>query len=188
MSDVQKFHKVRLSKARRFWRLLTAVFDPRAWGHGLKVMNYYNYTNATPWRQVTRGKGVVISPVANIANPQNLIVGDRVRIGANVYLWPGPGTGRIILKDDVMIAPGVMISASNYRYNDGSPITDQAMNEADIVIGRDVWIGYGAVILAGSEIGDGCVIGAASVVRGSIPAFSIAVGNPAKVVGQRRES
>lgn len=187
MTTMQKFHKVRLTKAQRFGRLLAAVFDPRAWGHAFKVVNYYNYTNATPWRQVQRGKGGVISPLANIANPQNLILGDRVRISANVHLWPGPGTGRIILKDDVMIGPGVMISASNYRYNDGSPVTDQAMDEADIVIGRDVWIGYGAVILAGAEIGQGCIIGAASVVRGKIAAFSIVAGNPARVVGRRRD-
>lgn len=187
MSEIQKYHKIRLTKGQRFLRLLTAVLDPRAWAHGLKVVNYFNYTNATPWRQVKRGVGGVISPLANIANPQNLILGDRVRISANVYLWPGPGTGRILLADDVMIGPGVMITASNYRYNDGSPITDQAMDEADVIIGRDVWIGYGAVILAGSEIGEGAVIGAAAVVRGKIPAFSIVSGNPAKVVGRRRD-
>lgn len=187
MSETDHVHKVRLTKAQRLKRLLLAFVDPRAWGHAFKVVNYYNYTHVTPWRQVVRGKGVVISPLANIANPQNLIVGDRVRISANVHLWPGPGTGRIILKDDVMIGPAVMISASNYRYNDGTPVTEQAMDEADIIIGRDVWIGYGAVILAGAEIGDGCIVGAAAVVRGKIPAFSIVAGNPAKVVGRRND-
>ena len=103
MSEKQKYHKIRLTMRQRFVRLLTAVFDPRAWAHGLKVINYFNYTNATPWREVKRGVGGVISPLANIANPQNLILGDRVRISANVYLWPGPGTGRILLADDVMI-------------------------------------------------------------------------------------
>jgi probable biosynthetic protein (TIGR04098 family) len=187
MTEGSKPHKIRLTRTQRFFRLLAATFDPRAWGHALKVVNYYNYTNAAPWRQVRRGKGGVISPLANIANPRNLIVGDRVRISANVHLWPGPGTGKITLLDDVMIGPGVMISASNYRYNDGSPVTDQAMDEADILIGRDVWIGYGAIILAGAEIGDGCVIGAGSVVRGKIAPFSVVAGNPAKVVGRRRD-
>ena len=186
MSATEKTHKVRLSKMQRLRRLLLAVVDPRAWGHAFKVVNYYNYTHVTPWRQVRRGTGCVISPLANIANPQNLILGDRVRISANVYLWPGPGTGRISLADDVMIGPQVMISAANYRYNDGSPVTDQAMNEADIVIGRDVWIGFGAVILPGADIGEGAIIGAAAVVRGRIPAWSIVAGNPGVIVGQRR--
>lgn len=185
MSD-EKFHKVRLSKAQRFKRLVLSVLDPRAWGHAVKVMNYYNYTNATMLRQVQqRGRGGIVSPLANFANPQNLIIGDRVRISANVHLWPGPGTGKIILQDDVMIGPAVMISAANYRYNEGSPVTDQAMNEADIVIGRDTWIGYGAVILAGTEIGEGSIIGAGAVVRGRIPPFSIVAGNPGVVVGRR---
>lgn len=182
----KKFHKVRLTKVQRFKRLVLSVLDPRAWGHAVKVINYYNYTNAAMLRQVAqRGRGGVVSPLANFANPQNLIIGDRVRISANVHLWPGPGTGRITLQDDVMIGPAVMISAANYRYNDGSPVTDQAMNEADIVIGRDTWIGYGAVILAGTEIGEGSIIGAASVVRGKIPPFSIVSGNPGTVVGRR---
>mgnify|MGYP001194486243 CR=1 FL=1 len=185
-SASEKVHKVRLTKAQRLKRLVVSVLDPRAWGHAIKVMNYYNYTNAAMLRQVAqRGRGGVVSPLANFANPQNLIIGDRVRISANVHLWPGPGTGRIILRDDVMIGPAVMISAANYRYNDGTPVTDQAMNEADIVIGRDTWIGYGAVILAGAEIGEGSIIGAASVVRGKIPPFSIVSGNPAVVVGRR---
>ena len=86
-----------------------------------------------------------------------------------------------------MLGPQVMISASNYRFNDGSPVTAQAMKEADILIGRDVWIGYGAVILAGAEIGDGCIIGAGSVVRGRIEPFSILGGNPAQVIGRRED-
>ena len=187
MTDQQPAHKVRLTRAQRFRRLLAATFDPRAWGHALKVVNYYNYTHVIELRKITRGRNVVISPLASFGNGQNITLGDRCRIGANCYLWAGPGTGRIILKDDVMLGPGVMMSAANYRFNDGTPVTDQAMKEADIVIGRDVWIGYGAVILAGAVIGDGSVISAATVVRGTIPPFSIVAGNPATVVGSRRD-
>lgn len=51
----------------------------------------------------------------------------------------------------------------------------------DTVIGNDVWIGYGALILPGARIGDGAIIGAGSVVRGTIPPYGIATGNPAEV-------
>ena len=187
MTTQQKAHKVRLTKAQRFQRLLAAVFDLRAWGHAFKVVNYYNYSHVIELRKITRGRNVVISPLASFANGQNITLGDRCRIGANCYLWAGPGTGRIILKEDVMLGPQVMMSAANYRFNEGSPVTDQAMKEADIVIGRDVWIAYGAVILAGAEIGDGCIIGAGSVVRGKVAPFSIMAGNPATLVGQRTD-
>jgi acetyltransferase-like isoleucine patch superfamily enzyme len=84
-----------------------------------------------------------------------------------------------------MFGPEVMITASSYRYGDGHPVTDQAMDEADVVIGNDVWIGTRAVLLPGTTVGDGAVIGAHSVVRGDIPAMAVAVGNPARVVSQR---
>lgn len=55
----------------------------------------------------------------------------------------------------------------------------------EIKIGNDVWIGSGATIMSGSIIGDGAVIGARAVVAGKIPPYSIAVGNPARVVKYR---
>ena len=65
---------------------------------------------------------------------------------------------------------------------------DQPKLERDVVIGDDVWLGARVIVVAGVEIGDGCIIGASSVVTRSIPAGSIAVGNPARVVGQRGDT
>jgi hypothetical protein len=56
---------------------------------------------------------------------------------------------------------------------------------APIRIGRDVWLGSNAIVLPGVEIGSYSIIGAGSVVSKSIPPYSIAVGNPARVVAQR---
>lgn len=56
-----------------------------------------------------------------------------------------------------------------------------------VIIGHDVWIGHGAVVLPGRRIGTGAVIGAGSVVTKDIPAYAIAVGNPARVIRQRFE-
>lgn len=55
----------------------------------------------------------------------------------------------------------------------------------DVVIGNDVWIGHGAVILSGTRIEDGAVIGAQSVVSRVVPAYSIFAGNPARFVRTR---
>ncbi|WP_251043893.1 DapH/DapD/GlmU-related protein [Arthrobacter sp. ISL-48] len=52
-------------------------------------------------------------------------------------------------------------------------------------IGRDVWIGASSIILGGVVVGEGSVIGAGAVVTRDIPSYSIAVGNPARVVGRR---
>lgn len=185
MSD-DKVHKARTTRGQRVLRFLGALADPRALAHAFKVVNYYNYTHVTPLRKLTRGQGVAISPTASFANAQNIVIGNRVTIGANVSLWAGPGSARIVLEDDVLIAPNVMITCTNYRFNDGSPVTKQAMKEAEIVIGRDVWIGYGAVILPGTRIGAGAIIGANALVRGEIPANAILASPAATVIGWRR--
>jgi acetyltransferase-like isoleucine patch superfamily enzyme len=57
--------------------------------------------------------------------------------------------------------------------------------EEDIVIGRDVWLGARVIVVAGVSIGDGCIVGAGSVVTRSLPPNSIAVGSPARIVGCR---
>jgi acetyltransferase-like isoleucine patch superfamily enzyme len=53
-------------------------------------------------------------------------------------------------------------------------------------IGRNSWIGMGSVVLPGVRIGEGCVVGAGSVVTRDLEDFTIAVGNPAKVIKSRR--
>lgn len=59
------------------------------------------------------------------------------------------------------------------------------VSKGDINIGNDVWIGANVTILSGVSIGDGAVIGACSVVSKDIPPYSIAVGNPIKIIKQR---
>jgi acetyltransferase-like isoleucine patch superfamily enzyme len=64
-------------------------------------------------------------------------------------------------------------------------ITDQEMIERDVVIGEDCWIGMKTITTTGATLGDGCVIGAGSVVTRDVPARAIAAGSPAKVIRQR---
>jgi len=182
-----KVYKVKTTRTQRLLRAIKSALDVRAFGHAIKILNYYNYTHVAELRKVTKGPGFRISPTASFSNGQNIVLGSRVHVGANVSIWAGPGSARIILGDDVLIAPNVMITAANYRFNDGSPVTDQAMDESDVMVGNDVWIGYGAVILPGARIGDGAIIGAGAIVRGKIAPRGIAIGSPAKVTSYRND-
>ncbi|WP_299349756.1 CatB-related O-acetyltransferase [uncultured Shimia sp.] len=95
------------------------------------------------------------------------------------------------------IAHGVRFLTSSANHStDGLsyypfPIFDPDNMEAfqpdtrDTVIGNDVWIGYGALILPGAEIGHGAIIGAGSVVRGTVPDYAIVTGNPGQVARKR---
>ena len=178
--------KKTLSKPARALRLLLGLFDPRAWAHAVKIVNYYNYSHVQPLRQVTLGPGAAISPNAGFANGERISAGRGLRLGARSMLWAGPSRGRIVIGDDVLFGPDVLVTAASYRFNDGHPVTEQPMDEADVIIGNDVWIAAKVVVLPGVTIGDGAVIGAGAVVNRDIPAMSVAVGQPARVVGRRR--
>ena len=181
----EKFYVAKRSVRSRLIRLLKSAVDPRAYAHMLKIINYYNYTHVAELRQALVGDGLRISPTASISNGKNLVIGARAKIGAHCSLWAGNGDAKITLGDDVIIGPSVMIITSNYRFNDGSPVFDQAMNERDITIGNDVWLGYGVVVLAGTTIGDGAIIGANVVVRKDVAPNAILGVAEAQVIGER---
>ena len=179
-------HKTRLSPVQKGLRLLGSLLDPRAYLHALKLANYYNYSHVQPKRKIAMGPGCNISPNAVFSNPERIEIGARLNLGAHCYLWAGPATGKIRIGDDVLFGPDVMVTAAGYRFNDGAPVTQQAMDEADVVIGNDVWLATRVIVLPGARIGDGAVIGAGAIVTGEIPAYAIAVGTPAKVIGERQ--
>ena len=81
----------------------------------------------------------------------------------------------------------VDILAENHNFDDPElPINQQGVKRRGVVIGEDCWIGNRATVLDGVRIGRGSVIGAAAVVTGDIPEFSVAVGSPARVLRDRR--
>lgn len=94
---------------------------------------------------------------------------------------------RICLEEDVLLAPSVLIMDHNHEYsNPTAPIHAQGNTEGGkITIGRNCWLGYGAVIFCGSGelvLGHNCIVGANAVVTRSFPPGSVIVGNPASVV------
>jgi acetyltransferase-like isoleucine patch superfamily enzyme len=66
-------------------------------------------------------------------------------------------------------------------------VIEQGRKSDGVTVGSGAWLGAGAKILDGVRVGDGAVIGAGAVVRSDVPAGAIAVGIPAKIVGQRGE-
>lgn len=104
--------------------------------------------------------------------------GSRVFINYNCTLQPAGG---VEIGDDVFIGSDVRIYTTNHPLDPEERAKGKA-TVRPVRIGSKVWIGGGAVILPGVEIGEGTTIGAGSVVTRSIPARCVAVGNPAKVI------
>ena len=111
-----------------------------------------------------------------------------VRIGDRCLIGRGSGiVGHLSIEigDDVWTGHHVYITDQNHGYDDlDLPISRQAMPERPVRIGDGSWLGHGTVVLPGATIGRHVVIGANSVVRGEIPAYCVAAGNPARVVKQ----
>lgn len=93
------------------------------------------------------------------------------------------------------IAPNVkFILGSDHKYSSLTtyPIKsklfkqqNEALTKGDIVVENDVWIGYGAIILSGVTLNQGCIIAAGSIVTKSVPPYAIVGGNPAKIIKYR---
>lgn len=115
----------------------------------------------------------------------HVILGSRVTINSGCVIYTGNG---LTVGDDVSIAANCVFAPVNHAYAlKGSTIRSQKFkpSKGGIVIEDDVWVGAGCVILDGAVLRKGCVIGAMSLIRGEVQAYSINAGNPLKTVGFR---
>lgn len=136
------------------------------------------------------GRDTMIGPQctlsAGMVPGQECIVDPVVSIGDRCLIGKGSGiVGHlsITIGDDVWTGHHIYITDQNHDYTDVTrPISVQSMPERAVRIGNGSWIGHGAVVLPGADIGEHVVIGANSVVTGVIPSYSVAVGVPARVV------
>jgi acetyltransferase-like isoleucine patch superfamily enzyme len=137
-------------------------------------------------KQVTimRGAWLAVERSAWAAGGPALRIGDRVGIRHHCSI---SACSSVVIEDDVLIAAYVGIYDSDHTHEGPSnnPMYNPVVT-SPIRIGRGTWIGDRVSVLRGSDIGEFCVIGAGSVVRGTIPDRSVAVGAPARVVGSTR--
>lgn len=133
---------------------------------------------------VTIARGSTLMSSGVVARPGiGITIGDRTGISEYCHLG---GQGGLTIGEDVLMGPGVRIFTEDHVFaRSDVAIRLQGEARSSVVIESDCWIGGGATILAGVRVGSGSVVGAGSVVTKDIPAGSIAVGNPARVVGSR---
>lgn len=93
---------------------------------------------------------------------------------------------QVVIGDHVMFGPNVLLSTATHPIEASARLTTEYGKP--IHIGHHVWLGGNVCVLPGVTIGDNCVIGAGSVVNKDIPANSVAVGNPCKVIKQIHET
>jgi acetyltransferase-like isoleucine patch superfamily enzyme len=114
---------------------------------------------------------------------RDISLGHRVQFGADCFVQCDLAIG-----NDVLIASRVaFVGRDDHRFDVvGSTIWNAPRGDSHrTIVHDDVWIGHGAIIVAGVEIGAGSIVAAGSVVVKDVPAYSIVGGNPAKLIRER---
>jgi acetyltransferase-like isoleucine patch superfamily enzyme len=141
-------------------------------------------------RYIRIGVGSVLGPYsslsAGVGPGQELDIDTVVSIGDRCVIGRGSSIvahQRVEIGNDVWTGPGVYISDANHGYEDRSvPPGRQFAATRSVCVGDGAWLGTGVLVMPGATIGRHVVVGGGSVVTGALPDYSVAVGNPARVV------
>ncbi len=176
-------HSGRLSKLSKILRLFLYFvilrYLPATYCPGGKIAKQLRYLCC---RKLFKSCGVNVTIESKATIPFHKVeIGDNSGIGLNARI------GAVKIGNNVMMGPDVVILSRNHNYDRVDiPMKFQGSgDEQPVVIEDDVWIGTRVIILPGVHIGRGCIIGAGSVVTKDIPSYSIAAGNPARVIRMR---
>ena len=135
------------------------------------------------FKRIFIGKRVRIFPNARIEvvnKESSIIFEDNISIGENFHIISGEN---LIIGRDSTISANVFITNIDHEYQEiDKHILEQPLIIKETQVGENCFIGYGAVIQAGTILGKHCVVGANAVVRGHFKEYSVIVGVPAKVV------
>lgn len=110
-----------------------------------------------------------------------------IAIGRSAYIGNYCSIGNVTIEDDVLIASHVSLMNGTRQHRIERldiPVREQVGEFPPITIGRDSWIGEKAIVSA--NVGKHCVVGAGAVVLTDLPDYAIAVGIPARIIGDRR--
>lgn len=138
---------------------------------------------------ISIGEGCIIGPYTSLSagvSPEQKLEGPVVRIGDRCVIGKGSGVvghHNIEIGDDVWTGHHVYVTDANHGYVDpDQPVGRQFAAPRPVRIGSGSWLGHGALVLGGANVGEHVVVGAGAVVTGDLPDYSVAVGNPARVI------
>lgn len=135
------------------------------------------------------GPGVTIDSFVKIkpaGGAGDVVIGEGSVLNSGCVLYTGNG---IRLGKHVAVAANCTFAPTNHEYADRNVLIARQgfrPSKGGITVGDDVWFGANCVILDGSDIGQGCVIGAGSIVRGKLEPYGVYAGSPLRKIGERR--
>ncbi|HUT53882.1 MAG TPA: acyltransferase [bacterium] len=129
------------------------------------------------------GKDPRIEPGVILMGHHLISIGDHFVCSAGVNIRAV--NARIVIGNQVSIGPYAALIGANHGIKRGMAIQDQPQESGEIVIGDDVWIAAGAVILPGVHLGNGSVVAAGAVVSIDVPEMTVVAGVPAARIRER---
>ncbi len=167
-----------------FWAFITL----RIFAYIIEFFVYYTVNHVVGKSKAEIGKGSKIHTTVILRQAKNIVIGKGCLINHNTVLQAGKENAKIIIGDYVHTGTNVMIIAFNHAFDTRNiPIIKQDYYDATVKIEDDVWIGGGAVILAGVTVGKGSIIAAGAVVNKDVPPYAIVGGVPARVLKFRND-
>ena len=149
------------------------------------IRSFIRFKIMQPWIQ-THGMVRIPSSVHIFAPHKKVILGKYVQFGPYCYICTDITFGNYVL-----CAPHVKFIGKNEHSFDNTNATiweGKRGYDEPTMIGSDVWIGFGAIIMGGVKIGNGAIIAAGAVVTKDVPEYSIVGGNPARIIKNRFKS
>lgn len=131
------------------------------------------------WRELT---GVVLDPSSYIQIPVMVNHAEFVDVGKGVYINHGCtmlALGTIKIEDNVLIGPKANLISEGHPVD---PASRRSLEVKPVVIKKNAWLGAGVTILSGVTVGENAVVAAGAVVNKDVPANTVVVGVPAKVI------
>lgn len=139
--------------------------------------------------KITIDDGVVIDSFVKIkpvGGTGDILIGANTYINSGTVIYSGNG---VVIGAYCLVAANCTLAPVNHAFQERNQLIHEQRfqpTRGGIIIEDDVWIGAGVVLLDGSILRKGCVVGASSLVRSELPAYSINVGIPCRTVGYRK--
>jgi galactoside O-acetyltransferase len=142
--------------------------------------------------KITIGENVRIDDFCVLSGGSGLVIGDHIHIACGAMFYAGAG---IELRDFSQFAPRVLVMTTSDDWTGrslvGPCIPDEFkphLQKARVIIGRHVLLGANCMVMPGVTIGDGCSVGAFSLVKDSLEPWGIYAGIPARRIGDRNKA
>ena len=157
----------------------------RSWLHSSYA--FIHYRSARPWVvRIGNDTGVYVGTMFDLGPHGEVEIGDYCVIAGPLFSTDR----RIVIGDYTLLSYDIVLADSAWALPpDSAPQGSGGRRSSaadDIVIGQNCWIGAKAILLGGTRLGEGVIVGAASVVANEVPDYAVVAGNPARVVGWAR--